>query len=264
MNGLAYFKPTGLVRSSTAVAPGFSGGGATLYPTIANSLLWIDYANSYTDASGLTPATEGQSVQTIRLPSGWGASLGTGMVSQSNGISKPVYRSGDGLESQNTNTLMALPASISLTGAFTVYTVVNFHEVATAVLISISGRAASFGGVLNDIDAGNVFRAYSEDLGYFQSQAYTATGLKMLRQRRNAANAIFFAGTGLAEVAKSSSSYTWLLQDIFRRDSGVSGSTEGGVCIAQVVVVDDDTVTAGTDAAIQAALIAKTPGLTGI
>ena len=263
MNGLSYFKPTGLVRSSTAVAPGFGGGRASLYPTVANSLLWIDYANSYTDASGLTPATEGQSVQTIRLPSGWGASLGTGMVSQSNGISKPVYRAGDGLESQNTNTLMVLPASISLTGAFTVYTVVNFHAVATATLIPISGRAGTFGGVLNDIN-GNSLRAYSEDLGYYQSQGYTATGLKMLRQRRNAANAIFFAGTGLAEVAKSSSSYTWLLQDIFRRDSGVSGSTEGGVCIAQVVVVDDDTVTAGTDAAIQAALIAKTPGLTGI
>ena len=265
MNGLVYFKPSGLVRSTSSVIPGFCGGGIGFsYPTIPNSLLWVDYANSCTDASGATPATAGDRVQTIRLPVGWGASLGDGLVRQDVALSKPRYDAG-GLYNFLNVTFMLLPATINLSGAFTAYFVINHNNIAYPHAVqSISGNAGTYGGVLADFNSSNL-RCYSDDaVTYIQSVSYTPATLCMVRIRRTSGNAMYFAATGLAEVSKGSTTYTWSLDRIMMRGGSVSEFTAQGVYHNQWVIIGADTVTDGTDAVIQAALIAKTPGLTGI
>lgn len=259
MNGLAYFKPTGLVRSSTAVAPGFGGGRASLYPTIANSLLWIDYANSCTDASGATLATAGQSVQTIRLPSGWGASLGDGLVRQTTSGDRPTWQT-NGLQCNGTSTIMSLPATISLSAAFAAYAVIDFNGAYNHPATAFSGTTGAFGGVIINYNASG-FRAFDDSATYIQTLAANPTNLRLSRIRRQTDNNIFFAQTGVAEAAKSSTTYTWSINRILAYPGVFSNSSAR---ILHLLLFDADTVTAGTDAAIQAALVARVSGLTGI
>lgn len=245
--------------------PFISGGSQ--YPTIANSLLWIDYSNSYTDASGLTLATAGQSVQTIRLPSGWGASLGDGLVRQTTSGNRPTWQT-LGLQCNASSTVMALPATISLASTFTAYGVFDFQGTFTSNVVGLSGNIGSFGGCLLEWANASDLRAYSDDAStYIGSRAGTNPANKILiRQRRAADNKIYFAGGGLFADTQYgvSSSYTWQLDRVLARGGGVLGFTNTQVRITHIVLVGADTVTAGTDAAIQAALISKVSGLTGI
>ncbi len=55
MNGLSYFKPTGLVRSSTAIIPGFGGGGSSYDPAAA----------AYFAAAGITDSTQKDAYNTL-------------------------------------------------------------------------------------------------------------------------------------------------------------------------------------------------------
>lgn len=55
MNGLSYFKPTGLVRSSTAVIPGFGGGGSA----------YDSDAAAYFAAAGITDPTQKSAYNTF-------------------------------------------------------------------------------------------------------------------------------------------------------------------------------------------------------
>jgi len=129
---------------------------------------------------------------------------------------------------------------------------------------AISGNAGTYGGVLADFNTSNL-RCYSDDaVTYIQSVSYTPATLCMVRIRRTSGNAMFFAATGLAEVSKGSTTYTWSLDRIMARGGSVTDFTAEGVYLNQWVIVGEDTVSAGTDAVIQAALLSLEPGLVGI
>lgn len=240
------------------------GAGGSQYPNVANSILWIDRFRSCTDSNGLTRATVGDRVQTIPLPAGWGASLGDGLVRQGAALQKPRYDAG-GLYNYLNVTIMLLPATINLSGAFTAYFVTNHNNIAYPhAVFPISGNAGTYGGVLADFNTSNL-RCYSDDaVTYIQSVSYTPATLCMVRIRRTSGNAMFFAATGLAEVSKGSTTYTWSLDRIMARGGSVTDFTAEGVYLNQWVIVGEDTVSAGTDAVIQAALLSLEPGLVGI
>lgn len=238
---------------------GIVGSAGSSYPVVANSLLWIDYNRSCTDASGLTLATAGQSVQTIRLPAGWGASLGDGLARQTTSGDRPTWQT-NGLQCNGTSTIMSLPATISLSGAFTAYAVVDFNGAYNHPVTTLSGTLGSFGGAIINYNASG-FRAFDDSATYIQTLATSPTSLRMSRIRRQADSNIFFAQTGVSEAAKSSTTYTWQINRILAYPTVFSNSAAR---VLHILLVNDDTVTAGTDTAIQNALISKVSGLTGI
>jgi len=235
------------------------GANSNPYPTIANSLIWIDFGNGCTDANGVTLATAGQSVQTIKLYPGWGASLGDGLVRQATSGNRPTWQT-NGLQCNGTSTIMSLPATISLNSVFTAYAVVDFNGWYNQPVTAFAGTTGSFGGVLINYNASG-FRAFDDSATYIQTLATTPTDMRLSRIRRQADTAIYFAQTGVAEVAKSSTAYTWAINRIL---SYPSVFTNSSARVRHMLLFSADTVTAGTDAAIQAAIIARTPGLTGI
>lgn len=232
-------------------------GEATVasYPTVANSLLWIDRFRSATDASGMVPAVAGDLVRTISLPTGWGASLGDGLVVQATAGNRPTYRS-NGLQGNGTSTRMTLPSALSLNGAFTAWIVVDFNGTATPTVYGLSGNAGTYGGVLADRFV-NSLRCYSDDASsYIRDEGLVTTGKVLIRIRRTAANAMYFDATTIAESAESSTTYTWAIDRIFARGGSAPDWTNSGVRFCQWVVVGDDAVTAGTSAAVEAKLLA--------
>lgn len=232
---------------------------ANPYPVVANSLLWIDRFRSATDTSGLVLAGDGDSVRTISLPASWGASLGDGLVRQETSGNRPTYKT-NGLQGNATSTIMSLPATVSLSGTFTVYAVIDFNGSYNQPITTIAGNGGSFGGAIANFNAAGM-RTFDDSAVYLQSLSVAPTGLVMARVRRNAGNNLFFAITGTSDTAKSATDFAWPLNRILSYP-GVFNNTSARV--RQIVVVGADTVTAGTDAVIQAALIALETGLTGI
>ncbi len=228
------------------------------YPTIANSLLLVDFANGCTDTSGLVSAGDGDSVRTIRLPSGWGASLGDGLLRQDTEANRPIWRA-TGLQTNGTSTRLIFPASISLSGAFTVYNVLDMQGTTKSPYLGFSGNVGSYGGVVPDyFTAGGGLRAYSDNAStYNQSAGWSPTGLAVIRIRRTAANAIYFAATGLSELARSSTSYTWVLDRWLARGGGTPDWTNSGIRSLGGMIIGADAVTAGTSAAAEAWLSAR-------
>lgn len=255
MNGLAYFKPTGLVRSSTAVAPGFSGGGATLYPTIANSLLLVDFANSCTDTAGVTLAGDGDAVWTVRLPSGWGASLGDGLLRQDTLANRPTWRT-TGLQCNGTSSRLIFPATISLDGAFTVYNVLDMQGSYKTLFFGFTGNVGAWGGVVHDYNVSGL-RAYDQSVTYLQTATHSPTGKILTRVRRDASNNMYFAATGLAETPESTTSYTWVLDRWLARGGGTPDWTNSGIRSLGGMIIGADAVAAGTSAAAEAWLSAR-------
>lgn len=246
---------SGLSGLSGLIGTGALPPPPVTYPVIANSLLWVDRFNSYSDAGGTVPAVVGDRVHTIRLPEGWGSSLGSGIISQSTHSYKPDYILA-GLKSNLNITQMLLPSSISLSGAFTVWAVVNLNGVASFEVYPISGNDSLYGGVIADVQSvGTNLRTYSGDAStYIQTATYSPTGKILIRIRRASNGNMYFAATGLTEVAKGNTSYVWLLDRILQRGGSFGGFTTENVCINQVVVVGADAVTAGTSSAIETRL----------
>ena len=235
------------------------GANSNPYPTIANSLIWIDFGNGCTDDSGVTLATAGQSVQTIKLYPGWGASLGDGLVRQATSGNRPTWQT-NGLQCNGTSTIMSLPATISLNSVFTAYAVVDFNGAYNQPVTAFAGTTGSFGGVIINYNASGM-RAFDDSATYIQTLATSPSGMVLARIRRQADTGIYFAQTGVADAAKSSTAYTWAINRIL---SYPSVFTNSSARVRHMLLFSADTVTAGTDAAIQAAIIARTPGLTGI
>jgi len=234
------------------------GANSNPYPNIANSLLLVDFANGCTDTSGLVAAGDGDSVRTVRLPSGWGASLGDGLLRQDTLANRPTWRAA-GLQCNGTSTRLIFPASISLSGAFTVYNVLDMQGSTKSPYLGFSGNTGAYGGVIPDyFAAGGGLRAYSDDAStYNQSAGWSPTGLAVIRMRRTAANAMYFAATGLSEVARSSTSYTWVLDRWLARGGGTPDWTNSGIRSLGGMIIGADAVTAGTSAAAEAWLSAR-------
>ena len=227
------------------------GANSNPYPTIANSYLLIDFANGCTDANGLTLATDGQAVRTLRLPTGWGASLGDGLLRQETGSLRPTWRT-DGLQGDGFDDRLQLPATISLSGAYTVWAVTKCTGAVTSVT-TIAGSVAPFGGAICGINASGM-RAFNPDASYNQSLAITTTGVRLLRIRRDASNNMWFAATGTSEAAKSSTSHNWQLDRIL---FATGAATEAAHRVQGIMVVSADAVTAGTSTAAEAWLSAR-------
>lgn len=237
----------------------FGGSVSNPYPTIANSLIWIDFGNGCTDGSGVTLATAGQSVQTIKLYPGWGASLGDGLVRQATSGNRPTWQT-NGLQCNGSSTIMSLPATISLSSAFTAYAVIDFNGGYNQPVTAFAGTGGLYGGAIINYNASGL-RAFDDSATYNQFIATFPTSMVLTRIRRQADSSIYMAQTGVAEVVKSSTAYTWAINRIL---SFPSSFTKSSARIRHMLLFSADTVTAGTDAAIQAAIIARTPGLTGI
>ena len=248
-----------MARPNRVSAMFLSGGGGSPYPTIANSLIWIDFGNGCTDANGVTLATAGQLVQTIKLYPGWGASLGDGLVRQATSGKRPTWQT-NGLRCNGTSTIMSLPATISLNSVFTAYAVIDFNGGYNQPVTTFAGTVGSFGGAIINYNASGM-RAFDDSAAYLQTLNAMPTTLVLSRIRRQVDNSIYFAQTGVAEAAKSSTAYTWLINRVL---SYPSIFTNSSARVKHMLLFSADTVTAGTDAAIQAAIIARTPGLTGI
>jgi len=233
------------------------GANSNPYPNIANSLLLVDFANGCTDTSGLVAAGDGDSVRTVRLPSGWGASLGDGLLRQDTLANRPTWRAA-GLQCNGTSTRLIFPATISLSGAFTVYNVLDMMGSTYTPYIGFSGNAGTYGGVIPDCNTvGGGLRVYNDNLSYTGTAGWLPTGKVLVRIRRTAANAIYFAATGLSEVAMSSTSYTWVLDRWLARGGGLADWTNSGIRSLGGMIIGADAVTAGTSAAAEAWLSAR-------
>lgn len=235
------------------------------YPTIPNSMLWIDYANSYTDVAGTTPAADGNRVQTIRLPAGWGASLGSGMVEQTGAATlRPTWRT-NGLEVNGTTTKMLLPATINVAGAFTCYVVYNFTS-SYFFAACLSANFSTYGGAVLDVSTTNI-RCFIGDASVViaRNAGASFSGLVLIRTRRTSTNNIHIGYSGGGDSASLGTlSHTFQLINFLMNGGSIPDYTSASVRTLHAVLVGADTVTAGTDAAIQAALVAKVPGLIGI
>lgn len=235
-----------------------SAVNAISYPTIANSLLLVDFANSCTDTAGATLAGDGDSVRTVRLPSGWGASLGDGLLRQDTEANRPIWRT-SGLQTNGVSTCLIFPGTISLPGAFTVYNVLDMQGTTKSPYLGFAGNVGSYGGVVPDyFTAGGGLRAYSDNAStYNQSAGWSPTNLAVIRMRRTATNVMYFAATGLSEVARSSTSYTWALDRWLARGGSNPDWTNSGIRSLGGMIIGADAVTAGTSAAAEAWLLAR-------
>lgn len=196
------------------------------YPTIANSLLWIDYANSCTDANGLTPATAGQSVQTIRLPSGWGASLGDGLVRQTTSGNRPTWQT-NGLQSNGSSTYMVLPGDITLSGDYTIYMVA---ERAAVTALIYAGQAASTKSLVSFTDS-----KYYHWSGSILQATDAATGLVIRKVRRSGVSTTFRVG---GVNTSQNDSETIVINQIIARQVPVNLVTDSSNRYCQLVIVE--------------------------
>lgn len=240
---------------TSSVLGGISG--FSVYPTVANSRLWLDRnANVYSDTGGTTPASVDGSIGSWRaVGGGWG----TDLVGQATGSRQPTLKS-NGIQCDGIDDFMSLPSAISLSGAFTAYAVLNFNGAYNHPLTAFSGSTGSFGGTIINYNASGL-RVFDDSATYIQTLTASPTGRVLTRIRRDASNNLYFAQTGIAEVARSSTAYTWNIDRLLSYPTVFNNSAAR---VLQLVLVTADTVTAGTDAAIQSALIALEPGLTGI
>jgi hypothetical protein len=237
----------GAIRADVAAAP--------LYPTVANSLLWADFlTQGCSDTAGATPCNDGDAIWTVRLFSGWGASLGDGLIRQDTGANRPTFRAGIGAQPNGTSSIMSLPASITLSGAFTVWHVLNFNGSNARNLFALGGTSGTADGSIAEAWQAGETRTYDDVVGYLQTLAHSNTGIAVIRVRRDTGNNMFFRVTGVGETAKGSTSFSWVLNRVIGRNTFAASSTARAIA---AIAVGADAVTAGTSAAVEAAILSK-------
>lgn len=182
-------------------------GGGPAYPTVANSLLWINRFESKTDTLGSVPAVNGNAVWTIKLPSGWGASLGDGLVRQDTAGSRITYQA-NGLQNSSGTRVMNLPGSgISLAGNFTIYTIHRKDDFYRAgiILDNTSAGPGLYAGIGDNYVSGNSKALVGRNDGatiLFDSAYYEKAIKKWSRSGSN----VYFHEPGAAELTDTLSS----------------------------------------------------------
>lgn len=232
------------------------GGSSSPYPTVANSRLWLSSQYGvYSDTAGATPAAVNDTVGSWRAV---GGSWGTDLATQSNATKRPTLKT-DGISGDGTDDHLILPSTISVPGAFTCYCVVKKSSI-SQTSVAIGGNQGTWGPPMNYHFSDGALYAYDRNSGSLGSKAFTtAAGSYLIRLRRNAANAVFYAATGLAEgasICTLTESYTlaYLLASI---GSSSIYSTSNSY-FKEIVLVKGDTVTDGGDAEIRARLVTLT------
>lgn len=239
-----------------AIRPQARAQGLSLYPTVANSRLWLSSQYGvYTDTGGTTPAAINDTVGSWRAV---GGSWGTDLATQSNATKRPTLKT-DGISGDGTDDHLILPSTISVPGAFTCYAVIKKTN-GSQTSVALGGNLGTWGPPMNyHYSDGNLY-AYTRDAAEVNTKAFTAAaGSYLIRLRRNASNAVYYAATGLAEGASTGTlteSYTlaYLLASI----GSSSIYSMNNAYFKEIVLVKGDTVTDGGDAEIRARLVTLT------
>lgn len=231
---------------------------APTYPILSDPTkqkLWVDYLLGCTDTAGATPATTGQSVWTIPLPSGWSPG-GDNLMRQDTSGNRPTWQT-DGLQTNGTSSYLSLPASISLTGDFTIYFVGVRSNAATQHLIW-HGRSGNNDAPLTYSDGNTYLFAGGS------SFSTSSTGLIIRRLRRSGTGANNITLTDNGSSSSISSNSTLLIEYLLQRNAS-GGLVTSSACRTLGLVVVSSHLTPGgaDDLAVIAALQGLYSGVTG-
>jgi hypothetical protein len=249
--GLDLNHPGQVMASSVLGGPALA---VSSYPTVSNSRLWLDRNfGVYSDTAGTTAAAINDGVASWRaVGSGWG----TDLVVQATASRRPILKS-EGIQGDGIDDRMDLPSTISITGAFTCYLVAEAMA-ASPISIALGGNQGTWGPPMNYRFSDGSLYAYDQNAGGVISKAYnTTSGLRLIRLRRNASNAMFYAATGLAEGASFGSlAYSYTLAYIMASIGSSSIFSTSSMRFRQIVLVAGDAVTDGGDTDIRTKLLA--------
>lgn len=262
------FKPQGqFTGDSHSVAPGVfseaASSSAITYPTLSDptkQALWIDSRNrSYTD-DGTTRATDGTPVKTITLPSGWDVLSPGGSVTQATLGLRPTYRD-DGLQSNGTSSVMSLPASLILTGNYTMYWVGN-RGANTRELRPLAINGATFD--LLGHDAGDDSGCYAIDVLTSAVAIGPSDNSYCIRRIRRQAGTTYYKRPSTAEASSALAAGTINLDVMLARLGAMAVYTSSGCRLNQIVVVTANLTPGGADdLAIIATLQSLESGVAG-
>lgn len=219
--------------------------GGVSYPTLSDTskqVIWIDFLNqSKTDTSGLVTANAGDTVATVKLPTGWGASLGDGYVRQNTSGLRPTLRS-DGVQGDGSTTIMNLPSTITCVAPYTIY--------------MIGSRTNSSHTNFYLCRSANGFSGHSTDAKYYlynganvYSQSDTTTGLICKRVRLCSDGHWRAKWTGTSETDNVGSvGYSFPFDTMIKASTA---DTNTNSRIIAVICVSEDTVITGNNTAIE-------------
>lgn len=206
------------------------------YPTIANSLLWIDRFNSNT-------LVDGQPISSISLPNGWGSSYGS--VTQS-GAARPTYRSDgiqfDGLSDINTAgwvMYMNLPLNYVSNGDFTMYFVLYRPSDVGCYAMPLGGNQSLAGPAYGDVLMGlwPTSDGYTGGQTNYTAWSDTISGKTIRKIRRTSTN-LYYKSYGMVEQNGGANGITIQADIMGARIGQFSAGTRSTVRICQIVLVD--------------------------
>jgi len=231
------------------------GANSNPYPTIADSLIWLDRnRNVYSDVAGTTPAAINGTIAAWRAVGyGWGSDL----ITQATAGNRPTLKS-DGIQNAVANGYLSW-TGITLGAAWTVYT----------VQLRPSGSDRSI--ALGDNVLGSMISAW-DAVAYFPYQGsflrvspYTDTTntLCIRRARRSSTTACHCKVGGSAELnGVCQAADTWFFDMVLARSGNASTSASR---LRQIVVVNRNLAHDSVDdLAIRAKLLALEPDATDL
>lgn len=141
--GLNLTDPGKMSVSTVLGGPSGEGAAVSPYPTLTDpskQLALIDFdRQSYSD-EGVTPAVAGDPIKLVKLVSGWDLLSVGGYVRQDTLALRPTLRA-DGSQGNGSTSTMSMPATISLTGDFTIYDV-SSRTTSTHLMVLLGGSVA--------------------------------------------------------------------------------------------------------------------------
>lgn len=206
------------------------------YPTIANSVYWIDRFNSNT-------LTAGQSISSITLPSGWGAAYGS--VTQGTPNRQPTYQT-NGIQFDGSFEIndpfymyMNLPLSYVSTSDFTMYFVLDRPSNTNCHAMPLGGNQSLAGPAYGDVLLG---LWPSSDAYTGGGTAYTgwtdATQGKTIRKIRRTSGSLYYKTYGAVEQSGGTNSSTIQVDLLGARIGQYPAGTRSTVRLCQVVLVN--------------------------
>lgn len=227
----------------------------SIYKTLSDPTkqkLWADLLNlGCTDTAGATLAVANDLIWTVRIPTGWSPG-GDNLIRQNTSSKRPTLKS-DGAQCTDTARLMALPATITLSGDFTIYYVAN--RSASNQNLVWAGRASDTNSLISFNDGNFYFWAGSSP------KADTATGLRIRRARRSGTTVTTTIG---GTDATQSDSSTLTLNQILARQDPANQCTSASARTLGVVIVSSHLTPGGADdLGIIASLQALYSGVSG-
>lgn len=179
------------------------------FPTVTNSRLWLSRdRNLYTDTAGTTPAALNDSIASWRaVGGGWG----TDLLTQGTSSQRPVLKS-NGIQADGVDDRLAFPSTLTISGDFTLYTVLTKTDDAVQDEYAGDGTANNYLGWFSNFAYGFCNGTHSVDVLDTGVSALASS----IRRIRRSGSTWYYKRAGLAEASKAGSSADFPLTMLLR------------------------------------------------